>query len=114
MPGSAQRANEAGARIRRAADDRERLAAIDRRSRIDGEHPQPVGIGMLLRLDHAGDGERLVGRLVVNLFNLKPDRRQPLADLLKRGLGFQMVLQPGQCEFHVSRLAILLDRQPER
>ena len=105
-----QRAHKTGPRIRRTANDLQRLAVTG----IHRQHLQPVGIGMLFGVDHLGDGERLVGRLVINIFDLKANRCQPLADLSERGIGFQMVLQPGQREFHVSRLAISCDSQPER
>ena len=41
------------------------------------------------RLGHVGD-----------LFDLEPDADQTLADLVERGRGVEMVLEPGEGEFH--------------
>ncbi len=102
--GQRQRADEAGPCVRRTADDLQRLAAIDVRPAIDGEHAQLVGIGMLFGIDHLGDGEGLQRRLVVDGFDLEPDHGQPLDDFIERGVGVEMVLEPGECEFHGSVL----------
>ncbi len=87
----------AGAGIRRAADDLDRHAVAG----IDEADAQPVGVRVLLRLNDAGDDERLQRlRRIVDRFDLKPEMRQRLGDLLRRRVGFEVVLQPGEREFH--------------
>ena len=91
-----QGTDHAGAGIRRAADDLDRLAVTG----IDRENLQAIGLGVLFRRHDPGDDKRLVGRLVVDILDLETDCGQALADFLERGLGFQVILQPGECEFH--------------
>ena len=38
--------------------------------------------------------------LVVDMLDLEADRGQPLDDLVERGVGLEMVLEPGEGEFH--------------
>ncbi|MCY1503245.1 hypothetical protein D9M68_373650 [compost metagenome] len=94
--GSGKGADEAGARIRRAADDLDRGA----RAGVDHQHAQFVGIRMLLGRDDLGDDEGLEGGLVVDVLDLEPDHRQPRADLFQRSVGIKVVLEPGKREFH--------------
>ena len=70
-------ADEALAGIRRAADDLHRFAAAG----IDFENPKTIGLRMLFGGDNAGDDERLVQRLVIDILDFEADGRQPLADL---------------------------------
>jgi hypothetical protein len=53
--------------------------------------------------EHAGDDERLQRRLVVDMLDLEADRGQLLDDLIEGGLGFEMILEPGEGEFHYFR-----------
>jgi len=106
--GLGKRADQAGARIRRAADDLHWGGTV---ALVNHQHPQLVGIRMLDGRDDLGDDEGLVGRLVVDILDLEADGGQPLADLVERGIGFQMVLQPGECEFHRSFLLIRSNRR---
>ncbi len=56
---------------------------------------------MLLRLDHPCYGEGLQGfGRIVHRLDLKADKRQLLGYFLKACVGFQMILEPGQGEFH--------------
>jgi tRNA-binding EMAP/Myf-like protein len=97
--GRREDALHAGARIGRAADDLHRLAGAG----VHHADPQPVGIGMLLRFDHRGDGEiAQLRRRIGDAFDLKADLRQRLGDRRQRGVGVEMVLEPGEGEFHVS------------
>ena len=68
---------------------------------IDQADAQPVGVRMLPRLDDVGDDEglQLLGR-IGELFELEPEMRQRLGDLFRRGVGVEIVLQPGEGEFH--------------
>mgnify|MGYP006198355611 CR=1 FL=1 len=61
---------------------------------------QAIGLGMLFRRQNLCDDERLVGCLIIDILNFEADRRQALADLVERGVGFEMILEPGECEFH--------------
>ena len=99
-PGGSKGADQSRARIRRAADDLHRLASAG----IHHQHLELVGVGMLFGGDDAGDRERLERRLVVHQLYFEPDHRQALDDLVERGVGFKMVLEPGECEFHDASL----------
>jgi hypothetical protein len=57
---------------------------------------------MLDRRQHAGDDERFQRHLVVDMLDFEADRGQPLDDLVERGVGFEMILEPGEGEFHES------------
>jgi hypothetical protein len=94
--GSREGADEARPRIGRAADDLDRIA----RARIDRQHAQLVGIGMLFRRQHLRDDEGLQRRLVVDGFDLEPDHGELFHDLVERGVGLEVILEPGEGEFH--------------
>ena len=94
--GSGKGADQASARIRSAADDLDRGASTG----IDHQHSQLVSLRMFFSGDDLGDHERLERGLVIDLLDLKPDRRQARADLFEGGIRFQMIFQPGECEFH--------------
>jgi hypothetical protein len=84
-------------RIRRAAHDLQRLSVAG----IDHADPQPVGIGMLFRrqnLDHLE--RRVLRRRVFDTFDLEADHRQFRRDLVERGVGVEMLFQPGERELH--------------
>ena len=92
-----EHAGHAGARIRRAADDLDRLAVAG----VDHADAQPVGVGMLLRLDHVRDDirrEQLA--LVLDALDLEPDHRELGHDVVERRIGVEMFFQPGEGEFH--------------
>src|ERR1700694_2759191 len=56
---------------------------------------------MLLGRDHARDGERLeLLGLVVDALDLKPDHGELVGERLNGLVGVEMLLQPGQGEFH--------------
>ena len=68
---------------------------------IDHADAQPVGVGMLLGLDHARDGERReLFALVLDALDLEPDHGQLVGDLAERAVGVEMLLEPGEGEFH--------------
>jgi len=68
---------------------------------IDETNPQAAGIGVRLRVDDAGDHEILErGRPVVDVFDLETDFGQRRYDLVERGIGLDMILEPGEGEFH--------------
>jgi hypothetical protein len=86
------------ARVRRAADDLHRCAAVAGLHHAD---PQAIRVGVLLGGDHARDRERRKQlRLVLDVFNLKPDHGELVGERLKRLVGVEMFLQPGEGEFH--------------
>ena len=71
------------------------------RAGIDHADAQPVGVRMLLGGDHARDDEgreRLA--VVVDGLDLKADHGQLVDDRLERRVGVEMLLQPGEGEFH--------------
>ena len=95
--GRGKGADQPGSRIGRPAHHLHRrlpLAGIDR------QHLQLVGVGMLLGRQHPRDDEGLQARFVVDRLHFKADRGQPLGNLAERRFGFQVVLQPGEGEFH--------------
>ena len=95
-PDRREHALHAGARVGRAADDLHRLAAG-----VDDADPQPVGVGMLLGFDDARDDEAVVlAARVLDALDLEADARQRVDDLGERGRGVEMVLEPGEGEFH--------------
>ena len=70
-------------------------------ARIDHADAQAIGIRMLLGRDHIGDRVRREGLgLVLDALDLEADAGQRLDDLVERGRGVEMILQPGECEFH--------------
>ena len=95
--GRSEGADQAGARIRRAADDLHQLAVAG----IHGKHLQLIRIGVPLSCQNPGDHEGLEARFIVNGLHFETDGGQPLDDFVKRRVGLQMVLQPGEGEFHV-------------
>ena len=91
-----EHAFHAGARVGRAADDLHRLAAG-----VDHADAQAVGVRMLLRLDHPRDDEALIfGARVLDALDLETDARQRLDDLGQRGRRVEVILEPGEGEFH--------------
>ncbi len=86
-----------GARIRRTADDGALGAVAD----IDAAGAQPVGVRVLHRLDdacrHEG-GQRLC--LVLDRFHFETDGGQRRGDVIERHGRVEVVMQPGQREFH--------------
>ena len=71
------------------------------RRRLNLANPQAVGVGVLLRGDHPRDGEgrQLRGR-ILDALDLQADQREFLDDGLEAGVGFQVVLEPGEGELH--------------
>ena len=64
---------------------------------------QPVGVGMLLGFDDGGDHEAVVfARRVLDQLDLEADASQRIDDLGERSRGVEMVLEPGEGEFHRS------------
>ena len=95
-PDRREHALHAGARVGRAAHDLHGLAAG-----VDHADPQPVGVGMLFGLDDARDDEAVVfGARVLDAFDLEADAGQRIDDLGERGRRVEMVLEPGEGEFH--------------
>ena len=96
VPGGAKTPFIPVSRIGRAADHLDPF-----RARIDRAEPQLVGVRMLPRLDHVGDGE---GRKLVagpaDLLHLEPDGGELGRDVVQRRIGLQMRLQPGEGELH--------------
>ncbi len=73
------------------------------RSDLDHAELELVGIGMFLGRDDMGDGEILQPRAgILDRFHLQADLRKPRRDLGRGGGCVEMVLQPGEREFHRS------------
>ena len=88
----------AGSCVGSPAHDLDRRAAL---SGIDHADPQPIRIGVRPGLDHPGDGEtREAWRRVFHALHLKADAGESLDDLGQRRFGFEVILEPGQREFH--------------
>ena len=88
--------DQAGTRIGRTAYDLNGGAGAG----VDGQYLQLVGIGVFRGRQHLGDDKGLQSRLVVDRLDLEADRGQPLDDVGQRGVGFEMILEPGEGEFH--------------
>ena len=87
----------AGPGIGRAAHDLHRRGTAG----IDRTDAQAVGIGVLLGRDDRGDDEtpqRFGG--IAHLLDLEADPGQGFGDRGESGLGVQVILQPGEGEFH--------------
>ena len=105
--GRGEHALHAGACVGRAAHHLDlRLAGVD-----DAD-AQAVGVRMLPRLHDPGDAERREsGGLVLDALDLKADGGQLRGDCVQRRIRLQMLLQPGQGEFHVgSSVAVTQQR----
>ena len=95
--GGREHTDEAGSRIGRPADDLDGRAA----SRVDRAHPQAVGIGVLHGLDDASHRETAEPfRRVLDALDFEADAGQRLGDVGQRRLGSEVILEPGQGEFH--------------
>ena len=102
IAGLRQNHGDPGPRIGCAADDL--LFALIRHHAADA---QPVGIGVLRRLDHAGQREGGQSRGGVDdLLNLQPQIGQGIGDLVHRGGGVEVILEPREREFHRSGLPV--------
>ena len=92
-----EHADHSSARVRRAAHDLDRFAVAG----INHADAQPVCVRMLLGLDDSRDD---VGRqqlaLVFDALDLEPDHGELVGDLAERMVGTEMLLEPGQGEFH--------------
>ena len=92
-----EHAHHAGAGVRCAADHLHRLAGAD----VDQADAQPVGVRMRLGLDHPGDDERRQRlALVLDALDFQPDHGELVGDLAERAVGVEMLLEPGEGEFH--------------
>ena len=87
---------EAGARVRGAADDL--LLAVGGQDAADAEL---VGVGVGMRLEDLADGEggQRRGR-VGDALDLEAEVGEGEGDLLERGGGLEMLLEPGEGELH--------------
>ena len=92
----------ARARIGRAADHGKQLAIAG----INLQRAQPIRIGVLFGFHHMGNTEiRKRCAAIFHAFHLKPDGVERRQNLIQRGFGIKMGLQPGKGEFH--RLTLL-------
>ena len=94
---SREHRDEAGPRVRRAAHDLHGIA----RPGVDRADPEPVGVRVLVGLDHPRDREAAqpLGR-VLDTLDLETDTGKGLGDLGQRRLGVEVILEPGEGEFH--------------
>ncbi|OIQ64121.1 hypothetical protein GALL_543330 [mine drainage metagenome] len=96
--GGGEHADESGACVRRAAHDLHRRGAV---AGVDHADPQAIRVGVLRGGDHARDGEgRERLRLVLNVFDLKPDHGELVRESFDGLVGVEMFLQPGEGELH--------------
>ena len=95
--GQTKNAFHAGSRVRRTAHHLKRIAF----PRVDAQHLQLVGIGVLGRGQHFGDPEacELVCR-VFDPFDFMSDAIECCGYLGNRGIGVEEVLQPFERELH--------------
>ncbi len=94
--GGREHALHAGVRVGRTAHDLDLV-----RAGVDDADAQPVGIGMLVGRNHMADDEgRETLRAVLDAFDLEAERGQALHDVVERAIGIEMVLEPGEGEFH--------------
>ena len=87
---------DAGTRVRGAADDL--LLAVGGQHAADAEL---VGVGVGVRLEHLADGEggqRLAG--IADALDLEAEVGEGEGQLLERGGGLEVVLEPGEGELH--------------
>ena len=106
--GRREHADEAGARIRRAAHHLHRRAAV---AGIDHADAQPVRVRMLLGRNHPRNRKRRKRlRLVLDVLDLEPDHGQLVGKLFQRLVGVEMFLQPGEREFHDDGFSCPLSR----
>ena len=94
--GGGEDALHAGPRVRRAADHLDLAIAG-----VDQADAKPVGVRMLLGLDHVADDEggKPLGA-VVDAFDLEADAGEGIGDVQDPGTGFQVLLQPGKGDLH--------------
>ncbi len=87
----------AGPRIGRTAHDLDRIAIAG----IDHAHAELVGIGVLVGRNHPGNDE-IVERLalILHALDLEPDPGERVGDVLRRGVGIEVILQPVERELH--------------
>ncbi len=98
-----EHASHPGSRVRRAADDLHRA-----RARLDDADFQTVGVRMLPGLDHMPDNEAVIlDARVFDALHLETDAGQRVDDLGERGLRVEVVLEPGEGEFHSALLCRL-------
>ena len=95
-----QRHLDAGAHVRRAADDLQRLAAAG----VHLADAQLVGVRMLGDLEHLGDDDAVERRRRrPQVLDLEPGHGQPLGELGGRDRRIAELAQPGFGELHVAR-----------
>ena len=95
-PGGREHAQHAGARVGGAAHHLRGSAA-----RVHPADPEAVGVGMGLRRQHPRHHEpRQPVGTVDHLFHLEADHGQPCGDLVHRGVGVQVVLEPAERHLH--------------
>ena len=69
---------------------------------VDHADPQPIGIGMFLASRTCATVKAQALCLVLDFLDLEADTDQPIDDLVERGIGVEVILQPREGEFHDS------------
>ncbi len=83
-------------RIGRAADD-----LLPARASVDDADFQPVGVRMGFRLDQGGDDEAFIfAARILDAFHFEANARQRIDDLSERCRCVEVVVKPGESEFH--------------
>jgi hypothetical protein len=79
---------------------------------VDHAYFELVRVGMLLAGDDGGDGE---GRerlcLILDPLHFEPDHGELVDDRVERGVGVEVLLEPGEGEFHAKYSASALSEK---
>jgi hypothetical protein len=95
--GRGEHALHAGARVGRAAHDLNGFSVAS----VDHADAQAIRVRVFFCRDHRGDHERLEqAGLVLDVFHLEPDHGELVHDRGELLVGVEMLLEPGQREFH--------------
>src|SRR5262249_21444047 len=79
------------------ADDLDQLAVAD----VDHAYAETIRVGMFFDRDHRCNDKGLEETcLVLDVLDFKPDHGELVDDLGQRCVGFEMLFEPGQGEFH--------------
>ena len=99
--GRREHAFHAGVRIGRAAHDLNGLVTFRDLADVDHADAQAIRVRVLLGGNDRGDDERLEqAGLVLDVLDLEPDHGELVDDRGERLVGVEMLLEPGQGEFH--------------
>ena len=97
--GQRQHAQHPRPRIGRAADDRQQLPIAG----IDLQRPQPIGVGVLHRLHHAGDAKAAKGGgAILHPLDFEADAVERGEEIVERGVALEVSGEPAAGELHLT------------